>query len=81
MVLPSAPTPCPAAVLQVEKLYSYCKRYHPKTAIMASGLRSKEEALGLAGCDYLVRGWQMWVLLSPIPSCAWGSTSPVASGD
>lgn len=36
------------------QLYTYCKKYHPKTQIMASGLRTKEDALALAGCDYLV---------------------------
>eukprot|EP00887_Chlorella_sp_A99_P006023 scaffold27.g6023.t1 len=43
-------------LLLVEKLYCYCKRYHPKTLVMASGLRSKQEALALAGCDFLVVG-------------------------
>lgn len=43
-------------VLLVEKAWSYCKNHHSKTKIMASGLRSKEEALALAGCDFLVMG-------------------------
>ncbi|KAL6782528.1 TAL2 [Auxenochlorella protothecoides x Auxenochlorella symbiontica] len=45
----------PGLVL-VETLYHYVKRFHPKTRIMASGLRTKAEALRLAGCDYLVVG-------------------------
>eukprot|EP00775_Hariotina_reticulata_P006335 gene6335-6569_t len=36
------------------QLYTYCKKFHPKTQVMASGLRTKDDALALAGCDYLV---------------------------
>lgn len=36
------------------QVYTYCKKFHPKTQVMASGLRTKEDALALAGCDYLV---------------------------
>lgn len=36
------------------QMYTYCKKYHPKTQVMASGLRTKQDALALAGCDYLV---------------------------
>lgn len=43
-------------LLLVEKLYAYCKLNAPKTRIMASGLRNKDEVLALAGCDYLVVG-------------------------
>lgn len=36
-------------------VYNYVhKRHAGKTAVMASGLRSKADALALAGCDYLV---------------------------
>ncbi|GBG00054.1 transaldolase [Raphidocelis subcapitata] len=38
----------------VRRLYGYVKARHPKTQIMASGIRSKDDALALAGCDYLV---------------------------
>lgn len=43
-------------LLLVQDLYCFVKKYCPKTLIMASGLRSKQEALRLAGCDYLVVG-------------------------
>lgn len=43
-------------VLLVEKVWAYCQRHHPKTRVMASGLRTKAEALALAGCDFLVVG-------------------------
>ena len=43
-------------LLLVQDLYCFVKKYHPKTLVMASGLRSKQEALSLAGCDYLVVG-------------------------
>ncbi|WIA08686.1 hypothetical protein OEZ85_008111 [Tetradesmus obliquus] len=36
------------------QLYGYIKKYHPKTQLMASGLRTADDALALAGCDYLV---------------------------
>lgn len=36
------------------RLYGYAKARHPKTQVMASGIRTKEDALALAGCDYLV---------------------------
>lgn len=38
----------------VRRLYGYVKARHPKTQIMASGIRTKDDALALAGCDYLV---------------------------
>lgn len=38
----------------VEKCFNYCARYHPGTQVMAAGIRSKEDALQLAGCDFLV---------------------------
>ncbi|PRW61225.1 putative transaldolase [Chlorella sorokiniana] len=44
-------------LLLVEKIYSYVQKYHGgKTKVMASGLRTKAEALALAGCDFLVVG-------------------------
>lgn len=30
------------------QVYAYCKKYHPKTQVMASGLRTKEGEAGLA---------------------------------
>lgn len=44
-------------VVLVEKIYNYTQKYHSgKTKVMASGLRTKAEALALAGCDFLVVG-------------------------
>lgn len=44
-------------LLLVDKIYSYVQKYHGgKTKVMASGLRTKAEALALAGCDFLVVG-------------------------
>lgn len=43
-------------ILLVEKVYSYIRKANPKTKIMASGLRSKAEALALSGCDYIIVG-------------------------
>lgn len=36
------------------QVYTYAKKFHPNTQVMASGLRTKDDALSLAGCDYLV---------------------------
>jgi transaldolase len=38
----------------VQRMYNYVKKYHPKSVVMASGIRRKEDALALAGIDYLV---------------------------
>ncbi|PSC70606.1 putative transaldolase [Micractinium conductrix] len=44
-------------ILLVEKLYNYIQKHHGgHTKVMASGLRTKAEALSLAGCDFLVVG-------------------------
>lgn len=43
-------------LLLAEKVFAYLKTNNPKTKLMASGLRTKQEALALAGCDYLVVG-------------------------
>ena len=51
-------------LLLVEKIYNYCASRHPATKVMASGLRSTEEALALAGCDYLVVGPKVLSALS-----------------
>ncbi|GFR44287.1 hypothetical protein Agub_g5496 [Astrephomene gubernaculifera] len=42
------------ALALVRDLYCYGRRFHPKTKIMAMGLRSRKDALDLAGLDYLV---------------------------
>ncbi|GLC41793.1 hypothetical protein PLESTB_001701800 [Pleodorina starrii] len=38
----------------VKELYCYGRRFHPKTKIMAAGLRSRKDVMDLAGVDYLV---------------------------
>jgi len=43
----------------VKKIYSYCHNHGGKTKVIASGMRTKKEALSLAGCDYLVVGPQV----------------------
>jgi len=32
------------------------QRFHPKTKVMVSGVRSRDDALALAGVDFLVAG-------------------------
>jgi len=48
-------------VLLMKKLYMYLKKFHPSTQLMASGIRSKSQALALAGLEYIV--------VSPPVSC------------
>jgi transaldolase len=55
-------------VLLVNKLYCYCKRFHPGTRVMASGIRTKAEALALAGCDFLVIGPKVMAQLAATPT-------------
>jgi len=55
-------------LMLAEKLWSYCQLYHPKTKVMASGLRNKQEALSLAGCDYLVVGPKVLKELNQAPT-------------
>ncbi|KAK9792691.1 hypothetical protein WJX73_002290 [Symbiochloris irregularis] len=40
----------------VERIYNYCHKHHPRTKVMVSGIRRKQDALALAGMDYLVVG-------------------------
>lgn len=40
----------------VERIYNYCQKLYPKTKVMVSGVRRKEDALALAGVDFLVVG-------------------------
>lgn len=41
-------------VVLMKKIYMYLKKYHPGSQLMASGLRSKAQALNLAGLEYMV---------------------------
>lgn len=48
----------------VRALYAYGRKYHPSTRIMASGIRTREDALALSGCDYLVLGARVMAQLA-----------------
>ena len=41
-------------LLLIERCYNFCHKHHPKTKVMAAGVRSKDDALALAGCDFIV---------------------------
>jgi len=43
----------------VRSIYNYCHQKGAKTKIIVSGMRTKNEAISLAGCDYLVIGPQV----------------------
>ena len=43
-------------ILLIEKVFAYINNAHPKTKIMASGIRTKTEAMSIAGCDYIIVG-------------------------
>lgn len=62
------------------QLYTYCKKYHPKTQIMASGLRTKSDALALAGCDYLVLTAKIMSELEATPTLQGYNTGLSAAG-
>uniref|UniRef100_A0A7S0S3P8 Transaldolase n=1 Tax=Chlamydomonas leiostraca TaxID=1034604 RepID=A0A7S0S3P8_9CHLO len=47
-------SPVDPGVLLVTNIYNYCKVHHPKSLVMATGIRTREDALALAGCDVLV---------------------------
>ena len=52
------------------QLYNYIKQYNPKTKIMASGIRTKEDALALCGIDYLVMPSKVELELAATPTAA-----------
>ncbi|KAF8072691.1 AL21 [Scenedesmus sp. PABB004] len=62
------------------QLYTYCKKFHPKTAVMASGLRTKDDALALAGCDYLVLTAKVMSDLEASPTLAGYNSGLSAAG-
>lgn len=64
----------------VKELYAYIKKYHPKTQIMASGLRTKEDALNLSGCDYLIVNSKIISALAAAPTMA-GYNDGLSAGD
>ena len=62
---------------------AYCRRFHPGTAVMASGVRTREEALALSGVDYLVAGPKVLASLAAKPTTAGyndGLTAAAGSG-
>jgi transaldolase len=54
----------------VARIWCYVRRFHPKTAVMASGVRTREEALALSGVDYLVTGPKVLAALAAKPTTA-----------
>lgn len=53
----------------LSELYTYTHKFHPQlTRIMASGLRTAEDALAVAGCDYLVLNPKVLQALKDMPT-------------
>lgn len=52
----------------VQSLFTYVKKFHPSCRIMASGLRTKDDALALAGCDYLILAPKIMSQLAGTPT-------------
>lgn len=52
----------------VKKVFGYCRRHHPKTKIMVSGVRTREDALSIAGVDFIVLGPKVLELLDGVPT-------------
>lgn len=48
----------------VKKCFNLCRRHHAKTKVMAAGVRTKGDALELAGCDYIVLSPRIMELLA-----------------
>ena len=57
-------------VALVTRIWCYTRRFHPGTAVMASGVRSREEALALSGVDFLVAGQKVLAALAAKPTTA-----------
>ncbi|CAL8466910.1 g6446 [Coccomyxa elongata] len=55
-------------VRMAARMYNYCQKYHPKTKVMVSGIRSTKDALALAGVDYLVVGPKVLAALAEAPT-------------
>eukprot|EP00884_Botryococcus_braunii_P009450 jgi/Botrbrau1/18506/Bobra.0072s0084.2 len=64
-----------------ERIYSYVKQLHPKTRVMISGIRKKEDALALAGADFLVVGPKVVQELSQMPTLAGYNDGYSAAGE
>lgn len=50
------------------QIYNYVRQYHPKTKVMASGIRTKDDVLALVGVDYLVLPRKVLLELSASPT-------------
>ena len=48
----------------------FTKKFHPATKVMVSGVRSRDDALALAGVDFLVAGPKIVALLREMPTRA-----------
>ena len=56
--------PVNPGLLLVAKLWAYCRTHAPGTRVMASGIRTPEEAKALAGVDFLVLGPKVMAALA-----------------
>lgn len=52
----------------VERIYSYVERYYSGSAVMATGIRHKSEALQLAGIHYMTVSPTVWDQLQESPT-------------
>ncbi|KAJ9512011.1 hypothetical protein QJQ45_004417 [Haematococcus lacustris] len=61
--------PDPGVALACD-VYNYVKAYHQRTQVMASGLRTREDAEALAGCDFLLLPGSVIQALAATPTAA-----------
>ena len=55
--IPGFPTRTTTLGVELAKrIWMFNQRFHPKTKVMVSGVRSRDDALALAGVDFLVAG-------------------------
>ncbi|QDZ18535.1 transaldolase [Chloropicon primus] len=65
----------------VSKCYNYLHKFYPKTKLMAGDIRSKEDALSIAGCDYIVLRPQIIEELQGTPSMLGYNDGLIATKD
>ena len=53
-----------------KRIWCYCRKFYPKTKVMISGIRSRDDALALAGVDFLVAGPKVLEALREMPTRA-----------
>lgn len=51
-----------------KRIWAYCRTRHPGTRVMVSGVRSRDDALALAGVDFLVAGPRVLEALAATPT-------------